>query len=75
LSNDIFKDEAKMHHRAMKMQRNCHKCHTTVPSQKSENSKNSQFLFSFTALQYQLRGLLMIIITSCCLSTHTQKSQ
>jgi len=47
-----------MHPRAMKMQRNCHKCHTSVPSQKSENSKNWINFFSHSQLQCQVRGLL-----------------
>jgi len=36
-----------MQPRAMKVQENGHKCHAAIPSQKSENSKNSiNFLFT-----------------------------
>jgi len=38
LSNDLFEDETRMHPRAMKVQRNGHKRHATIPSQKSKNS-------------------------------------
>jgi len=32
LSNDISKDETRMHPRAMKVQQNVHKCNAAIPS-------------------------------------------
>jgi len=49
LSIDIFEDETRMHPRAMKMQRSCHKCHTTVPYRKANTVKTRSIYFSFTA--------------------------
>jgi len=43
---------------AMKEQQNGHKCHATIPSQKSENSKNSINFFSHSQLQYRLCDLI-----------------
>ena len=62
-----------MHPRAMEVRLNGHKCHATIPSQKNENSIN---VFSYSQLQYKLLYVtLSVIITSHCLSTHTQKPQ
>jgi len=75
LSNDIFKDETRMHPRAMKLQQNGHKCYAAIPSQKTVNSKNSINSFSHSQLQYKLCGLINDCYDVTCLATHTQKSQ
>jgi len=43
LSNNIFEDETKTHPGAMTVQQNGHKSHAAIPSQKNENSKNSNY--------------------------------
>jgi len=53
LSNGIFKGETRMQPHAMKVQQNGHKRHATIPSQKSENSKDTVNFFSHAQLPYR----------------------
>jgi len=74
LSNNISKYVTGMHLRAMKVQQNGQKCHVVIPSQKSKNSKNSINFFLMHSCRTNYVALSMIV-TSHCLSIHTQKSQ
>jgi len=48
----------KMKRKPTPLQRNCRKCHAAIPSQKSENSKNSINFSSHSQLQYKRRGVI-----------------